>query len=155
PGNNGGDAFVAAQRLIDLGRQVSLYELAKGARSSEGAEAAKHWTGEHAPLEDLRLDAGDIVLDGLFGAGLSRPLAGEAAFAAEQVNASGAKVVAIDVPSGVSGDTGAVSGPATRADVTVTFGAKKLAHVLQPVASLCGEVVVARIGFDQFIDEIG
>src|SRR5262245_14731696 len=116
PGNNGGDAFLAAQRLVDLGRQVSLYELAGGARSAEGAEAARRWTGEHAPLEDLRLYPDDIVLDGLFGAGLSRALSGEAAFAVEQANASGAKTVAIDVPSGVNGDTGAVPGPAIRAD---------------------------------------
>ena len=155
PGNNGGDAFVAAQRLVDLGRRVSLYELVKGARTTEGAEAARHWTGEHAPLEDLRLQPDDIVLDGLFGAGLSRALSGEAAFAAEQVNASGAKVVAIDVPSGVNGDTGVISGPAVSADVTVTFCAKKPGHVLQPAASLCGEVVVAQIGFGQFVDEIG
>lgn len=155
PGNNGGDAFVAAQRLVDLGRRVSLYELAKGVRSAEGTEAAKHWTGEHAPLEDLRLNSDDIVLDGLFGAGLSRALSGEAAFAAAQVNASGAKIVAIDVPSGVNGDTGAVPGPAMRADVTVTFCAKKPAHVLQPAASLCGDVVVAQIGFGQLVDEIG
>ena len=153
PGNNGGDAFVAAQRLIDLGRQVSLYELARGGRTPEGAEAAKRWTGEHAPLEDLRLNADDIVLDGLFGAGLSRPLSGEAAFAAEQVNSSGAKVVAIDVPSGVNGDTGAITGTTIRADVTVTIGAKKPAHVLQPAASLSSEVVVAEIGFGRFMGE--
>src|SRR5262245_43596734 len=66
PGNNGGDAFVAAQRLVDLGRQVSLYELAPGgSRTAEGADATKRWKGEHAPLEDLRLNADDIVLDGL------------------------------------------------------------------------------------------
>ncbi|HEY7797771.1 MAG TPA: NAD(P)H-hydrate dehydratase [Hyphomonadaceae bacterium] len=153
PGNNGGDAFVAARRLIDLGRRVSFYELARGARTPEGAEAAKHWTGEHAPLEDMRLSADDIVLDGLFGAGLTRALSGEAAFAVEQVNSSGARVVAIDVPSGVNGDMGAIPGPAIRADVTVTFGAKKLAHVLQPAASLCGEIVVAEIGFGRFIGE--
>lgn len=155
PGNNGGDAFVAASRLIDLERNVTLYELAGGARTSEGAEASRHWTGAHSPLEDLRIAPDDIVLDGLFGAGLSRPLSGEAAFAAEQVNASGAKIVAIDVPSGVSGDTGAIAGPAIRADVTVTFCAKKPAHVLQPAASLCGEVVVAQIGFGKFVAEIG
>src|SRR5262245_4100372 len=90
PGNNGGDAFVAAQRLIDLERKVVLHELAPGGpRTEEGVNAARHWTGGHAPLEDLRIEPGDLVLDGLFGAGLSRPLSGEAAFAAEQVNASG------------------------------------------------------------------
>jgi hydroxyethylthiazole kinase-like uncharacterized protein yjeF len=155
PGNNGGDAFVAAQRLVDLERSVTLYELGGGARTEEGAEASRHWTGGHAPLEDLRIAPDDIVLDGLFGAGLSRPLSGEAAFAAEQVNASGAKVVAIDVPSGVNGDTGAVAGPAIRADVTVTFCAKKPAHVLQPAASLCGEIVVAQIGFGDFVADVG
>jgi ADP-dependent NAD(P)H-hydrate dehydratase / NAD(P)H-hydrate epimerase len=155
PGNNGGDAFVAAQRLVDLERSVTLYELGGATRTEEGAEASRHWTGVHAPLEDLRIAQGDVVLDGLFGAGLSRALSGEAAFAAEQVNASGAKIVAIDVPSGVNGDTGAVSGPAIRADVTVTFCAKKPAHVLQPAASLCGEIVVAQIGFGDFVAEAG
>ncbi len=155
PGNNGGDAFVAASRLVDLGRDVALYELAGATRTSEGAEASRHWTGGHSPLEDLRIAPDDIVLDGLFGAGLSRPLSGEAAFAAEQVNASGAKIVVIDVPSGVSGDTGAIAGPVIRADVTVTFCGKKPAHVLQPAASLCGEVVVAQIGFGKFVAEIG
>lgn len=118
PGNNGGDAFVAAQRLRDLGRDVHLYDLApKGDRSEEGQTALNALTGARQPLEDMRINTGDIVLDGLFGAGLSRPLMGEAAFAIEQVNASGAKVVAIDVPSGVNGDTGAVGGLAMRADV--------------------------------------
>ena len=154
PGNNGGDAFVAAQRLRDLGRNVWLYDLAPTRqRTPEGANALNALTGARQPLEDMRLAADDIVLDGLFGAGLSRPLEGEAAFAAEQVNASGAKVVAIDVPSGINGDTGAITGPAIRADVTVTFCAKKPAHLLQPAASLCGEVIPAEIGFGRFIND--
>lgn len=153
PGNNGGDAFVAAQRLRDLGRNVWLYDLAPNReRTPEGVNALNALTGARQPLEDMRLTADDIVLDGLFGAGLSRPLEGEAAFAVQQVNASGAKVVAIDIPSGVNGDTGAIPGPAIRADVTVTFCAKKPAHVLQPSASLCGDVIPAEIGFGRFID---
>ncbi|MDP3495393.1 MAG: NAD(P)H-hydrate dehydratase [Hyphomonadaceae bacterium] len=154
PGNNGGDAFVAAQRLRDLGRNVWLYDLAPTQqRTPEGINALNALTGARQPLEDMRLTPDDIVLDGLFGAGLSRPLSGEAAFAAEQVNASGSKVVAIDVPSGVNGDTGAIPGPAIRANVTVTFCAKKPAHVLQPAASLCGEVIPAEIGFGRFIND--
>ncbi len=156
PGNNGGDAFVAAQRLRDLGRNVWVLDLApKGERSAEGRLALEALTGARQPLEDLRLSADDIVLDGLFGAGLSRPLAGEAAYVVEQVNASGAKVVAIDVPSGVNGDVGAVEGPAVQADVTVTFSSKKLAHVLQPAAELCGEVIAAEIGFGRFVATAG
>lgn len=155
PGNNGGDAFVAAQRLRDLGRNVWLYDLAPtGERTPEGQNALNALTGARQPLEDMRVHADDVVLDGLFGAGLSRPLAGEAAFAVEQINASGAKVVAIDVPSGVNGDMGAITGPAIRADVTVTFCCKKPAHVLQPAASRCGEVIPAEIGFGKFIAEV-
>ena len=156
PGNNGGDAFVAAQRLRDLGRNVWVFDLApKGERSDEGRNAVSELAGPRQPLEDLRLQPGDVVLDGLFGAGLSRPLEGEALWAVEQVNASGVKVVAIDVPSGVNGDVGAVPGAAIRADVTVTFCCKKPAHVLQPAASLCGDVVPAEIGFGPFVEEIG
>lgn len=156
PGNNGGDAFVAAQRLRDLGRNVWVFDLApKGERSPEGRQALAALSGPRQPLEDMRIARDDVVLDGLYGAGLSRALAGEAAYAVEQVNASGAKVVAIDVPSGVAGDGGAVAGPAIRADVTVTFCCKKAAHVLQPAAELCGEVVAAEIGFGRFVEEAG
>ena len=156
PGNNGGDAFVAAQRLRDLGRNVWVFDLAPRAeRSAEGQLALAGLTGARQPLEDLRLSPDDVVLDGLFGAGLSRVLAGEAAYAVEQVNASGAKVVAIDVPSGVNGDVGDVAGAAIRADVTVTFCCKKAAHVLQPAAELCGEVIPAEIGFGRFIGAAG
>lgn len=156
PGNNGGDAFVAAQRLRDLGRKVSLFDLApKAARTPEGQKALDQLTGARQPLEDMRLQPDDIVLDGLFGAGLSRPLEGESAYAAEQVNASGARVVAIDVPSGVNGDRGVVDGLAIRADMTVTFCCKKPAHVLQPAAQLCGDVVPAEIGFGPFVEAVG
>jgi hydroxyethylthiazole kinase-like uncharacterized protein yjeF len=156
PGNNGGDAFVAAQRLRDLGRNVWVFDMAPaGERTDEGQQALNALTGPRQPLEDMRIEAGDVVLDGLFGAGLSRPLQGEAAFAVEQVNASGARVVAIDVPSGVVGDTGVVAGPAVRADVTVTFCCKKPAHVLQPAMDLCGEVIAAEIGFSDFVETAG
>jgi hydroxyethylthiazole kinase-like uncharacterized protein yjeF len=156
PGNNGGDAFVAATRLVEFGRDVALRELAPGgARTAEGEAASKAWTGPRSPLSDLQLRPGDIVLDGLFGAGLSRALAGEAARAAERVNAFTAPVVAIDIPSGLNGDTGAIAGPVIRAKLTVTFGAKKPAHVLQPAAELCGDVEIVEIGFGPFITDIG
>jgi len=156
PGNNGGDAFVAAQRLRDLGRNVWVFDLASGSeRTPEGQTALAQLSGARQPLEDMRIEPGDVVLDGLFGAGLSRAIEGEAAYAVEQVNGSGAKVVAIDVPSGVHGDTGAVGGHAIRADVTVTFCCKKPAHVLLPAMGLCGEVIPAEIGFGPFVEAAG
>ena len=155
PGNNGGDAFVAASRLVELGRDVTLRELAPGgARTLEGEAVSTDWTGPRSPLSDLQLRPGDIVLDGLFGAGLSRPLSGEAARAVERVNAFTAPVVAIDLPSGLCGDTGAITGPALRAKLTLTFGAKKPAHVLQPAAGLCGEIELVEVGFGPFMQAI-
>jgi hydroxyethylthiazole kinase-like uncharacterized protein yjeF len=82
----------------------------------------------------------------MFGAGLSRPLGGAAATAAQRLAASPEKVVAVDVPSGVPGDTGKPLGPSVCAGLTVTFHARKPAHVLEPGRSQCGEVVVADIG---------
>ena len=157
PGNNGGDAFIAASRLRDLARDVIVYELAPGGpRTEEGAAASTAWTGPRRPLAELKVEPGDIVLDGLFGAGLTRPLTGEAAAVAAHITASNVFVVAIDIPSGLNGDTGASTGSVLRAHDTVTFGAKKIAHVLYPAAELCGEVHVAEIGFaSHFADLAG
>ena len=156
PGNNGGDALVAAERLGAMGRDVSVFELtSKAIRSQEGRLASEALSCPRHPLGQVRPAPGDIILDGLFGAGLSRPLEGEAASVIELINAAKLRVVAIDIPSGVSADTGAPCGPGLRADITVTFGARKPAHVLQPAASLCGRVVIRDIGFERFIDPAG
>lgn len=149
PGNNGGDAFVAAGLLARPWRKVVVYELAGATQSEDRARASAAWTGERWPLSQFKpadLSHDCVVLDGLFGAGLSRPLSGEAAAAAAGIRTRGAPVVAIDVPSGVAGDRGEVEGTAVRAHVTVTFGAKKPAHLLLPAAWYCGEVHVADIG---------
>lgn len=151
PGNNGGDGFVAARRLRELGREVIVAELAGGARSAEGARARAQWTGDVAGAGAVGFRADDVIVDALFGAGLNRALEGEAADIVRRVNASGLPVLAVDVPSGVSGDTGRVAGEAIKAALTVTFGAKKPAHVLQPASELCGEVAVFNIGFEPFL----
>lgn len=151
PGNNGGDGFVAARYLSDAGWPVRLALL--GSREALGGDAAVHaalWSGEVMPftdkVADLAASAG-MVVDALFGAGLSRPLGGAAQIAIEAVAAAGLPVVAIDIPSGITGDDGAVLGDfAVRADLTVTFFRKKPAHLLLPGRSHCGDVVVADIG---------
>lgn len=152
PGNNGGDAFVAARALRAAGRNVTLYELAAGPRTPEAERARSGWASEIHPLGDYAPAGSDIVLDGLFGAGLSRPLSGEPARLAEAVAELGLPVVAIDVPSGLNGDHGRVEGPVFRATDTVTFGAGKPAHVLHPAAGLCGRVHVMTIGFESQVD---
>ncbi len=145
PGANGGDGWVAARALKEFGWPVWVETLASVDQLiGDAADAAKAWTGEtYAIGEDNPM--AELFVDALFGAGLSRPLEGEAARLARALAPD--HVVAVDVPSGVDGDTGEpLEGVSFRAGLTVTFVRKKPAHVLVPGRSLCGEVVVADIG---------
>jgi len=156
PGNNGGDGFVAARLLTDAGRKVNLYLLGDlAALKGDAALAAERWSGPVQPLATAP-PPGTVVVDALFGAGLSRPLDGIAAQVALAVSAQGNPVVAVDVPSGVLGDSGAVAGAAFRAARTVTFCRRKPGHLLEPGRALCGRVTVADIGIsDIVVDAIG
>lgn len=142
PGDNGGDGYVVARELKKRGWSVRVEALAPPA-TPDAREAAKRWRGETGPLIG-EFAPGVLYIDALFGAGLSRPLEGVALDLARK--SQGAQVVAIDMPSGLSGDTGAPLGDAFHADLTVTFHRRKLGHVLEPGRSMCGEVVVADIG---------
>jgi len=143
PGNNGGDGYVAARILHDRGWPIEVRALGEPATQDARAASAR-WRGVTKPLNGT-LEPG-VWIDALFGAGLSRPLDGPAAAAASQMSENPEKVVAVDVPSGLCGDTARASGPAGCAGLTVTFHAKKPAHLLEPGRSRCGEVVVADIG---------
>lgn len=153
PGANGGDGFVAARKLAEAGWPVRVGFLGVRAElRGDAREAASDWMGwvDDAAVE--LLEPGVLVVDALFGAGLSRPLNGVAAALAQAARAR--DVVAVDVPSGLSGDGAPPEGPVFRADLTVTFVRKKPAHVLEPGRSLCGEVLVADIGAPpQTVDE--
>ena len=147
PGNNGGDGFVAARRLAAAGREVRVVLLGDPARLGGDARVAcERWPGEVLPAGDV-LPAAALVVDALFGAGLDRPLEGRpAALVAAMGRAP--QLLAVDLPSGVHADTGAVLGAAVRADATVTFFRKKLGHLLYPGRGRCGRLTVADIGID-------
>jgi hydroxyethylthiazole kinase-like uncharacterized protein yjeF len=148
PGNNGGDGYVAARKLAEAGWSVSVEALA-APTSADAIKARESWRGEVGPLS-ARPRPGTLVIDALFGAGLNRPLGGEAARLARALNGSPERVVAIDTPSGLSGDTARpLGGDSFRAGLTVTFHCLKPGHALQPGRSLCGEVVVADIGLGE------
>jgi NAD(P)H-hydrate epimerase len=150
PGNNGGDGFIAARLLSDRGWPVRVALLGpREALRGDAADAAATWSGA---LEIARADAlGDarLIVDALFGAGLARDLAGDARALVEAIDAHHAQVIAVDLPSGLDGDSGAIRGAAARADLTVTFARKKPAHLF--AADLTGDVVVAGIGIDDAI----
>ncbi|OYX35133.1 MAG: bifunctional ADP-dependent NAD(P)H-hydrate dehydratase/NAD(P)H-hydrate epimerase [Caulobacterales bacterium 32-69-10] len=145
PGNNGGDGYVAARKLAEAGWPVTVAQMGDPVRlKGEAARAAALWRGETIPLGKADPAAFGLVVDALFGAGLSRPLSG----AVEQAlrRCEGRPVVAVDLPSGLAGDSGRPLNFALKAALTVTFHAKKPAHVLEPGRGLCGEVVTADIG---------
>ena len=164
PGNNGGDGFVVARLLKKAGWPVTVYlQGDKTALKGEALINAKRWRSKVQPLmAALDVIAGLeqpdelLVIDALFGAGLSRPLDGVPKILAELVTVSQAQgtapvIVAVDVPSGLCGDSGRAlggkrGGICFHADLTVTFCRPKPAHALMPGRSVCGEIVVADIG---------
>ncbi|HEV2544692.1 MAG TPA: NAD(P)H-hydrate dehydratase [Methylobacterium sp.] len=146
PGNNGGDGFVAAHLLAEANYRIDLRLLGeRAALKGDAALAAEAWTGPIGTAEaDIPLV--DLIIDALFGAGLCRDLEGAARALVEAVNRSGIPVVAVDVPSGIDGDSGAVRGLAIEATETVTFVALKPGHLLEPGRTHCGALHVAQIG---------
>lgn len=144
PGDNGGDGYVVARLLSDAGWPVRVEALVEPKPDSAAAAMRKAWSGPVQPLDPAAMGEAGLIVDALFGAGLSRPLEGVAAEVAQ--SDAPAPVVSVDLPSGVSGDLGRPLGPAFRAVLTVTFGRLKPAHLLEPARSMCGEIVLADIG---------
>lgn len=147
PGNNGGDGFCAARHLTEAGYTVTVYEAPPrdGCRGDAKIMREK-FDGVTQPIDAFTTSTSELVVDAIFGAGLSRPPEGAIAVCITSLNASDVLVVAADVPSGVDGSSGKTLGAAVQADMTVTFFRKKPAHLLFPGRGLCGRVEVADIG---------
>ncbi len=166
PGNNGGDGLAIARRLDARGYQVVIF-LVLGGRELAGDAAAQLSICRQLGLsiEDLAADSDpaealarakgyDLAVDALFGTGLDRPLEGFPARLVEALADLGRPVVAVDVPSGLSGSRADLLGPHVQADLTVTFAAPKIPHVLSPAAEACGALAIAELGFPPWlIDE--
>jgi hydroxyethylthiazole kinase-like uncharacterized protein yjeF len=147
PGNNGGDGFVCARVLAERGYPVRL--LFSGERErlkGDAAQAAARWQGAIEPATAPALAGAGLIVDALFGAGLDRPVEGAAGALIGAMNASGVPIIAVDLPSGINGTSGAIMGAAVRASETVTFFRRKPGHVLLPGRLHCGPVTVAEIG---------
>lgn len=147
PGNNGGDGYVAASALAANGVAVAVFAAGDPTILRGDARLAfEKWGGQPIALDEFRPRAGDVVIDALFGAGLSRDLPENIQKIIEQVNEAPLPVLAVDLPSGICGLTGRPRGRAFRADCSVTFMVRKPGHLLLPGKSLCGDVEVFDIG---------
>ncbi|MDB5621012.1 NAD(P)H-hydrate dehydratase [Tardiphaga sp.] len=155
-GNNGGDGFVAAAELAARGREVSVILLCeRDSLQGDAVLAARGWKYPVLPFNPQAIGKPALIIDALFGAGLNRPVKGEPHEMIEAVNANGAPVLSVDLPSGINGTSGAVMGVAINATETVTFFRRKPAHLLLPGRLHCGHVRVADIGIAaDVLDEI-
>ena len=147
PGNNGGDGFVVARLLERDGWPVRVALLGdQDSLKGDAALAAQAWDGPVEPATPAAIAVARLIIDGLFGAGLSCDVTGKVAGFVKAINDAGQPVVAIDVPSGIDGSSGQVRGIAIAASLTVTFCRRKPAHLLLPGKQLCGETVCRQIG---------
>jgi len=156
PGNNGGDGYVIADLLGARGAVVAVFATAEPRAGSDAATVRAAYGGAVRPLSEFVAAAGDVVVDALFGAGLDRDVPDDVRRAIDATRGADLPVLAIDLPSGISGDTGAVMGAAFRAAVTVTFVRPKPGHLLYPGRAHCGELHVVDIGIgDEVVASIG
>ncbi len=148
-GNNAGDGYVIATLARAAGLAVDLVAIKPP--QSLGGDAASAWRdfhragGEVKEFDGSLCDSADVIVDALLGTGLDRAVAGAYQDAVEAVNASKAKVVAVDVPSGINGDTGAVMGAAVQADLTASFVGRKQGLYLGSGPDYCGHVVFSDL----------
>ena len=156
PGNNGGDGFVIARHLKKAGAKVSLALLGDKAKlHGDAAIMAKRWRGRVAPLGIEVLDGAALVVDALFGAGLARPVTGPSKTVLSAAGDLALPIIAVDMPSGVQGDSGQILGFAPQAAMTVTFFRPKYGHLLYPGLGRCGALRVVDIGIpDAVLSEI-
>jgi NAD(P)H-hydrate epimerase len=147
PGNNGGDGYVAARVLRECGTEVSVFHLGDPTTlKGDARRAYSNATVDGEELEAYQPAAGDVVVDAIFGAGLSRAVPPAIARVIERVSAAKLPVVAVDLPSGLDGASGQVLGAAFQAVYTVSFMTRKPGHLLMPGRKLCGELEIFDIG---------
>ena len=142
PGNNGGDGSVAARLLAQQGWPIRVAALHPPRAGSDAQKAGARWHGPMVLFNPAETARAELVIDAVFGAGLSATIPDEVA----DTLATAQRVLAVDVPSGLDGATGQPRGRVRAVDATVTFFRLKPGHMLLPGRSMCGDVVLADIG---------
>ncbi len=149
-GNNGGDGYVCARKLLSLGYAVKVYAF-EGKLSLDCAREKARYEGEY--IKDI---CGDIIVDCIFGTGLTRSVEHPFTAVIESINESEAYVISADIPSGLNGDNGLACGIAVKADLTVAIAQLKVGYYLNDGLDLCGEIICKDIGIpsNEYIAEL-
>ena len=155
-GNNGGDGFVIARKIHSMGGEVKVFIIGDPGRFKGAAKLNLDILSllpieiqETGSIEDVKKDVAhcDVIVDAIFGTGLTRDVGGIYSDVIELINRSGKKVFAVDIPSGIHGDRGKVMGTAVKADYTITFGLPKIGNMLLPGNEFCGRLFLTHISF--------
>jgi len=150
PGNNGGDGFIIAKHLIDHGHKTKVYALLnKKSYKGDAFKALNEYGEKIKKISSFRIKKNALIVDAIFGIGLSRNIKGKLKEIFDQINKSNNCVVSVDIPSGVCSNTGEILGSAIKADFTITFHRKKIGHILGLGKKFSGKIKVVDIGFSQ------
>ena len=149
PGNNGGDGFILAEYLRKKGYEVDVFCLQKKYYKGDALKALNQLQIKNKSILDLKIKKKSVVIDCLFGTGISRKISGFLRKIIFKINKSKQKIISIDIPSGVHGDTGKVCGCAIKANETLALHAKKIGHTLYPGKTYCGKIIVVDIGISK------
>ena len=149
PGNNGGDGFILAEYLRKKAYEVDVFCLQKKYYKGDALKALNQLQIKNKSILDLKIKKKSVVIDCLFGTGISRKISGFLRKIIFKINKSKQKTISIDIPSGVHGDTGKVCGCAIKANETLALHAKKIGHTLYPGKTYCGKIIVVDIGMSK------
>ena len=149
PGNNGGDGFILAEYLRKKGYEVDVFCLQKKYYKGDALKALNQLQIKSKSILDLKIKKKSVIIDCLFGTGISREVSGFLRKVIFKINKSKQKTISIDIPSGVHGDTGKVFGCAIKANETLALHAKKIGHTLYPGKTYCGKIIVVDIGISK------
>ena len=149
PGNNGGDGFILAEYLRKKSYKVDVFCLQKKHYKGDALKALNQLQIKSKNILDLKIKKKSVIIDCLFGTGISRNVSGFLRKVIFKINKSKQKTISIDIPSGIHGDTGKVYGCAIRANVTLALHLKKIGHTLYPGRNYCGNIIVVDIGMSK------
>ena len=149
PGNNGGDGFILAEYLRKKGCKVDVFCLQKKHYKDDALKALNQLQIKSKNILDLKIKKKSVIIDCLFGTGISRNVSGFLRKVIFKINKSKQKTISIDIPSGIHGDTGKVYGYAIKANITLALHSKKIGHTLNPGKKYSGKIIVVGIGISK------